>query len=214
MTIDPTDLSPGEVHKLLIGTVVPRPIAWLVSRIDGDRYNAAPFSYFNAVSSRPAVLSTVFSHKQGDPEGIKDSLRNIRRHGEYSINSVAPSQIDAMNDSATDFPAEESEIDRLGITTLPCDIVDGVRIADSAVSYECRLLKEISIGDGPGGAVLVLSEILRVHIKDGIIDDGLHVDIGALNPLARLAGNDFAQLGAIMSRERAKYRDDEMTNRR
>lgn len=206
MTIDPKTLKPRDIHKLLIGTIVPRPIAWLVSRIEGGGYNAAPFSYFNAVSSRPAVLSTVFSHKSDASDGLKDSLRNIRNHGEYTINSVAVSQLDAMNDSATNYPREISETDSLGIAVLPCEAIDGVRIAESAVSYECRLMKEVPIGDGPGSAILVLSEVLRIHVKDAIIDEDFHVDPVGLDPLGRLAGTQFTELGALLSRERKDFR--------
>ena len=203
------------MHKLLIGTVVPRPIAWMLSRRAGApatrdpaNYNLAPFSYFNAVSSKPAVLSTVFSYKADSADAgdhIKDTLRNIRLHPEYSINVVSGAQLDAMNATATDFPPEISELATLDLAHASCEAIEGLRLTDSLVSFECRLRQEIAVGDGPGSAVMVLSDVHRIHVSDGIVEENLHVDINALNPLARLAGNQYAVLGEILERERKPF---------
>lgn len=192
MQIDPATLEPRTVHKLMIGTVVPRPIAWITSHDGEGNWNAAPFSYFNAVSSRPCVVSTSFSFKPHTEDGHKDTLNNILRTREYCINVVTGAQAEAMNVTSTDYPPDYDELSEADLSHEPCQVITGRRIIGSPVAFECRLRQSVPVGEGPGSATLVLGDVLRIHIADSVIDDDHHVDIRALDPVGRLAGDGYS----------------------
>src|SRR5262249_15335928 len=146
MHFDLAQIPTTDAYKLLVSTVVPRPIA-LATTIDGDgRVNAAPFSFFNAVSSVPPVVVLGISPGAATEDGYKDTERNIRDSGEFVVNLVDEALAERMNICAIDFPAGTGELEKADLTALPSAGVRPPRIAQAPVSFECQRITGLSLG--------------------------------------------------------------------
>ncbi len=183
------DLEPHERYKLLIATVIPRPIALVTSVDEAGVVNAAPFSFFNVFSEDPPLIVLGLQHK---PTGAaKDTTRNIARSGVFVVNLVDEALAEAMNVCAIDFPPNESEIDAAGLSLLPGVDVPAPRIAQAPFSLECR--KTVSLAFGPHRELLI-GEVLRLHAREGLIDpERLRVHADAYHPIGRLFGDGYAR---------------------
>ena len=180
--IDASKVSWQDQYKLMVGTVTPRPIA-LVTTLGPDGPNAAPFSFFNAVGSDPAML--MFS--VGDRSGkAKDTVRNIRETPEFVVHIVNDAIKDKMNVCAVDYPYGVNELEKAGFTAVPSRKVRVPRIAEAPVALECRLMQIVELGRKPYH--VVFGEVVYFHYHDGIVNDRFNVDVGAVNPIGRLAG--------------------------
>jgi flavin reductase (DIM6/NTAB) family NADH-FMN oxidoreductase RutF len=185
MLFDFTTLDPKECYKLLLATVVPRPIAWVVTVNADGGLNAAPFSFFNAFSGDPPVVGIgMSSHWPGRP---KDSRVNIRQTGQFVVNLVSEENAEKMNVTAIDFDSGVNELAEAGLTALPSVRVTPPRIAESPVSMECELLRIVDLG--PNNA-LVLGRVLAMHVRDlAVIDPAKHyVDTPGLKLIGRMHG--------------------------
>jgi flavin reductase (DIM6/NTAB) family NADH-FMN oxidoreductase RutF len=191
VTIHPAQQSPGDIYKLMVGSIVPRPIA-LVSTVDerGIR-NLAPFSYFTACSSNPPVV--VFCPMlRPSPLGAKDTLRNIVATHEFVVNIVSEDFADRMNATAAQVGPEVDEFELSGLTPLPSELIKPARVAESRVHMECRLLQIVQVSDQPGGGSLVLGEVLRFHIQQDLLSD-FRIDPDKLQAVGRMAGNTYVR---------------------
>src|ERR1700760_1457819 len=151
-------------YKLLVSTITPRPIAWIVSEDPGGRLNAAPFSFFNALAGDPPVVGIgIGSHEAGRP---KDTRANIQRTRQFVVNLVSQEIAEAMNITAIEFPAGVDELEQAGLHTIPSVHVKPPRIAESPVSIECELMQIVEFGADNG---LVLGRVLAMHIKDEVV---------------------------------------------
>src|SRR5579875_944395 len=159
-------MSKADVYKLLASVVLPRPIAWVVSKSAAGEINAAPFSFFNILSSDPPLLAISFSSAP-DREG-KDSLAFIRERGEFVVNMVPEELAEAMNTTATNAPRGTDETQLAGIALLPSKVVDVPRIAGSPVALECRLFETLQPG---GSSTILLGRIVYVHVKTSAFED-------------------------------------------
>ena len=204
MIIDPSELGVKENYKLMIGTILPRPIA-LVSTISLDGLpNLAPFSFFTGITSKPPTVCFAPSRK-GSSGAKKDTLANIESTGEFVINVVTEDIAEQMNDTATDLPAEMSEFEYADLTAAESLIVRPPRVLESPVNMECKLVQVVNIGgDTPGSGALVIGEIVRYHIQDDLFSD-YRIDTTKLKPLGRLAGLEYTTLGRRFVLERKKY---------
>jgi len=191
MTINPRDHGPREVHKLIIGCIVPRPIAWISTLDPQGATNLAPFSFFNGVASNPPTVSVSFSYNPDREDHRKDTLRNILATGEFVINTVGEPHEEKMHASSGDYPLGSSEIEALGLTAVSSKTVAPPRLAESSVAFECVLDRTIEIGDGPGSASLVLGRVVSMEVADALTNDKLYVDVAAMKPIGRLAGNGY-----------------------
>ncbi len=191
MTVNPADHPPKDIHKLLIGCIVPRPIAW-ISTVNTDGVtNLAPFSFFNGVASNPLTVSISFSYNPERDDHRKDTLRNILATGEFVVNVVGEPEERRMHDSAAAYPLGASEIDALGLSAVSSRTVAPPRLGESKIAFECTLDRIIAVGKGPGSAELVLGCVQSVELEDSVVDDALHVEATALKPIGRLAGNGY-----------------------
>jgi len=154
-----------EHYKLLIGLVIPRPIAWISTWSENEVANCAPFSFFNVFSEDPP-LCVIGINPRSDGQ-TKHSLKNIRRTGEFIVNLVDEATANAMHISSGEFPEEVSEFAQAGLTPAPGVMVKHPRIAEAAACLECRVERLLEIS---GTRVLVLGEILLIHAREGIID--------------------------------------------
>jgi len=190
MIINPNDLSPKDRYKILIGTVLPRPIAW-VSTMDGQRrLNLAPFSYFNGVCNTPLTL--MFSVGLPSTGEKKDTLRNIEETGEFVINLPNEETVEQMNLSATELPYGESEFEWAGVTSEPSQSIRVPRVAEAPVAFECTLNQIVTISDQPGGGSAIFGEVQHIYIRDDIYVDS-YVLLDVLKPVGRMSGNTYTR---------------------
>lgn len=187
MEIDPAVLEIPDRYKILIGAIVPRPIAW-VSTVSADgRPNLAPFSFFNGVSSNPMTLLFCPANKPDGSE--KDTLRNIAATNEFVVNVVSESTARPMSATAEDLPFGESEWDLAGLAKAPSRTVTPARVAASPLSFECEAQQVIRLNPGaPSGGNIVIGRIKWIHAAEGIVNAAHHVDPAQLAAIGRMAG--------------------------
>ncbi|MBT3299704.1 MAG: flavin reductase family protein [Candidatus Marinimicrobia bacterium] len=187
MIIDPNKQSFQDNYKLMIGSIVPRPIAFVSTKSKDGIDNVAPFSFFNGVCSNPPTISFCPVRRGSDGQ-IKDTLKNIQDTGVFSLNIVSESFASEMVETATEYPSDVSEFEASGLTPIPCENIDVMRVGESKISFECELNQIIDIGDGSlGSGSLVLGTIVLFHIADELYEQG-RIDLEALQPIGRLAG--------------------------
>jgi len=185
--IDFAAASEAQRYKLLAGLVVPRPIALVTTRSPEGVDNAAPISFFNALSEEPALIVLSFGANRAGR--IKDSERLIRETGEFVVHLVDEAMAPEMHFCSADFPPGESEVDAAGLAMLPCRVVKARRIARAPVAMECRV--HTLIEPAPGRTI-VLGEVLWMHVSDAIIDPvTLRVDREAYRTVGRLEGRSY-----------------------
>lgn len=194
--VDGDALDTETAYRLLVGCVVPRPIAWITTVDEQGRVNAAPFSSFNYVATSPPMLAVNIALRASSGL-IKDTARNITTTREFVVNVATEHDMDAMHRSAQEYPPEISETEVLGIPLLPSHHVRAPRIASSPVQMECRLDQAVKLGRGIN--TLYIGEVVAFHLSDAVYD-GKRVDSVALRPLARLGGPLYAALGETFHR--------------
>lgn len=185
MLFDFQELPPRECYKLLVSTVTPRPIAWVVSLDASGNLNAAPFSFFNAFSGDPPVVGIgVGSHKPPDP---KDTRANIRETGEFVVNLVSEETAAAMNITAIEFNRGINELGKTKLTTIPSSRVKPPRIAESPVALECKLIQIVELGPSNG---LVLGRVVAMHVRDDAVIDAAknYINTPKLHLIGRMHG--------------------------
>ena len=185
MLFDFATLTPAEHYKLLVSTVVPRPIAWVVTQSADGLLNAAPYSFFNVLSGDPPLVAIGIGGRfAGD---VKDTGGNIRVTGQFVVNLVSADTADAMNVTAIDFPPEVDEIAEAGLHTLPSTHVKPPRIAESPVALECERFTTLEVGSE---RALVLGRVVAMHIRDDAVMDRsrCYIDTPKLGLIGRMAG--------------------------
>jgi flavin reductase (DIM6/NTAB) family NADH-FMN oxidoreductase RutF len=191
LAFDPANHSPGDIYKLMIGAIVPRPIA-LVSTVDeANVRNLAPFSYFTACSSNPPVV--VFCPiLRPAPPMAKDTLRNILATREFVVNIVSEEFAERMNVTAAQVLPEVDEFELSGLTPIASELIKPARVAESHVHMECRLRQVVEVSDQPGGGSLVLGEVLRFHVRQDFIEN-FRIDPDTLHAIGRMAGSTYTR---------------------
>lgn len=194
MELDPRSLSPAQCAKLLLGLVVPRPIA-VVSTISVDGHpNIAPFSYYNVASDMPMALLFSITGPKADGS-IKDTLRNVRLPhdggvGEFVVNAATENYAHAISRAGTSLPYGVSEFDYATLTAAASRTVRAPRILEARASFECRTMHIVEVGE----AHLVIGQVTHVWLEDGLADDRLRVDPHKLEPIGRLAGKQYCRV--------------------
>ncbi|MBV8702135.1 MAG: flavin reductase family protein [Acetobacteraceae bacterium] len=185
MLFDFATIPATNAYKLLISTIVPRPIAWVTTRdLDGS-VNAAPFSFFNCVSGDPPVVC--FGIGGRAPGDTKDTGGNIRRTGQFVVNLVSHARAEQMNITAIEFGKEVDELAQAGLTTAPCVRVHPPRIAEAPVSMECERLVIVEVGVD---RAVILGRVVAMHVADECVLDPVrcHVDTPRLDLIGRMHG--------------------------
>lgn len=185
---DFAELSARDRYKLLIGAVVPRPIAWVTSIDEAGRVNAAPFSFFNVLSADPAILAIgVENHED---QRFKDTGHNIRATGEFTVNIVDRANLDAMNVTAFPFPPDIDELAEAGLTAMPGHRVRCPYIAEAPVALECRRYITLEISSS---REIVLGQVVAMHVRTSIINKRLHIDPAGLDAMGRMGGHGYCR---------------------
>ena len=194
ITVETKGIDTETGYRLLIGAVVPRPIAWITTVNGLGRVNAAPFSSYNYVAHSPPMLAVNIGSRNGE---LKDTARNIVETGQFVVNAATEDMLEPMHASAADYPPEIDEAELLGIELLPSQFVKPPRIARSPIHMECRLEQAIQLGRGLN--TLYIGEIVAFHFSPEVYD-GRRVDSLKLKPVARLGGPNYSALGEIFHR--------------
>ena len=184
MIIDPSLLDQKSAYKLLIGSVIPRPIAWVSTLSQAGVANLAPISFFTVVGRKPARLSLTMQPRS-DGVTLKDSFVNIRDTGEFVTHMATLPQLNAMHQSAFEFEPDVDEFDAVGLEKEPSAVVRPPRIKGAPIAMECKVDRIFSSPDGLGH--VVWGEIIRIHIRDDLYLPNGRIDTGALLVLGRLA---------------------------
>jgi flavin reductase (DIM6/NTAB) family NADH-FMN oxidoreductase RutF len=188
--IEPDSAGFPNVYKVMVGSIVPRPIAFVSTVSPEGIYNLAPFSFFTAASANPPVVCFCpLRNAQGRP---KDSLTNIERTGDFVVNIVSEEFIRQMNVTSAEFPPDVDEFQVSGLTPVPSDLVKAPRVKESHVSMECRLFRIFEISNKPSGGSIVTGEIVRLHVDDAYIDN-YRIDPEKLNAVGRMAGITYVR---------------------
>jgi flavin reductase (DIM6/NTAB) family NADH-FMN oxidoreductase RutF len=201
MIIDPTATEPRNIYKLMVGAIVPRPIAF-VSTVSVDGVlNLAPFSYFTAIGSNPpAVCFSPATRRDGSK---KDTLTNIEATGEFVINIVSEDFAAQMNQCSGEYPPEVDEFAVSGLTPLASDLVKPPRVKESRIQMECRLLQIVHVSPKPLGGSLVVGEVLRFHVDDAIVSN-YTIDPDKLRAIGRMGGPTYTRTTDRFNMERPK----------
>ncbi len=198
--IDPSAQSERENYKLLIGSIIPRPIAFVSTLSTEGVLNAAPFSYFTIVTADPPMVAVSVQRKQGVR---KDTSRNAVDTGAFVVHIADESYIDQINQSAAALPPEESEVTLAGLTPVMSSQIGVPGIAEASIRMECVLEQAIPLGgtsDAPA-ADLLIGRVVYFHIDDSLVDNG-RIDPQKVKPVSRLAGHSYAKLGELFEIER------------
>jgi flavin reductase (DIM6/NTAB) family NADH-FMN oxidoreductase RutF len=192
MIFDPNEISFQETHKLMIGSIVPRPIAFVSTQSKDGKNNVAPFSYFNGVCSKPPTIMFAPARRGWDGQE-KDTLINIRDTKEFVVNIVSEPFAEKMVLCSTDFDSDVDEFEMSGLTPIASQKVAPPRVGESKVSFECKLNQIVEIGDGTAGSgFVVIGTIVLFHIDEEVYEDG-RINLEKLQALGRIAGNGYAR---------------------
>lgn len=189
MNFDTTKISAVEAYHLLVGAVVPRPIAWISTLSAAGVSNVAPHSFFTVASCMPPVLAFTHVNSRGGKE--KDTLRNLRATRQCVVNIVGHEQAAEMNASSADYPPEVSEFDSVGINKIASVRVSPPGVADANVRFECSLRDIITVSDLPLGGHLVLLDVVEIFVSDSVLREG-RIDAENLDAIARMGGDIYA----------------------
>ncbi len=191
LRIDPASGSATDIYKLMIGMVVPRPIAFVSSLDEKGIRNLAPFSYFMACTADPPVVCFVSSYRKSETP-TKDTLRNICATKEFVVNIVSEDFADKMNLTSAEVAPEVDEFELSGLTPIASELVRPPRVGESRAQMECRLRQLLPIGNAPGGGTVIFGDVLRFHVDETIVDN-YKIDPGKLKAIGRMGGPTYVR---------------------
>ena len=196
LQFDPATAERRQIYRLLVGSVVPRPIGWAstVSKIGVT--NLAPFSFFTVVCVVPPMISLTIARNPDRSE--KHTLTNIRDTGEFCFNVVTQPVWKEMVDSANAFPADDSEFSKTGLTPIPSVKVKAPRVKEVPIHFECKLERVLELG--PYKHPLVIGEVVMMHVNPACMT-GKYIDMRKLDPIGRLNGFFYSTIGEIFERK-------------
>jgi flavin reductase (DIM6/NTAB) family NADH-FMN oxidoreductase RutF len=200
MVIDPANAGPQNIYKLLIGAVVPRPIAFVSSIDKAGVLNLAPFSFFTVASANPPVVAFVPMVRGADGTQ-KDTLRNVEAVGEFVLNIVSEDFADKMNLCSADFPPDVDEFAVSGLTPVPSDLVTPPRVGEARVQMECKLVQIVRVSEKPLGGAIVLGEVLRLHLADELFEN-YRIAPDKLKAIGRMGGPTYVRTTDLFNMER------------
>lgn len=185
LTIDPKDTPQKDLHQFILGTVAPRPIAFVSTLDENGIQNLAPYSFFNAFSSNPPIV--VFSsNRRASNNTTKDTLHNVRASGECVINAVNYAMVRQMAVASVEFPNEVNEFEKTGLTPIASDLVKPPRVAESPAHMECKVKEIITLGEDGGAGHLIICEVVRMHVSKEVLGERNRIDPDKMDLMGRM----------------------------
>jgi flavin reductase (DIM6/NTAB) family NADH-FMN oxidoreductase RutF len=201
MQIDTAAAPWQSLDKILVGSILPRPIGWISTISAAGQPNLAPFSFFNVVCGNPPHV--MFAPMIRSTDGLpKDTLNNLRSVPEFVVNIATEPLVQALNISSTEFSPEIDEFDAAQLTPVPSIMVRPQRVAESPINFECQVAHIYDIGDQPGSGGVVIGKVVYMHIQDDLLFEGDKIDLAKLQPIGRLAGNAYCRVTDILHLQR------------
>ncbi|AIQ57969.1 flavin reductase family protein [Paenibacillus borealis] len=194
ISIDPQHNTERDNYKLLVGSIIPRPIAFVTTMSEEGILNGAPFSYFNIVSSNPPMISISIQHAAGQS---KDTARNIKQTKEFVVHIVDQQNVGQVNITAAPLPPDQSEISLAGLTPVDSLQIAVPGVKEAKVRMECLLEHCVELPNND----LIIGRIVQFHMDEDIYEQG-RIDPVKLGAVSRLAGNNYAGVGEIFTIER------------
>ncbi|HUD64009.1 MAG TPA: flavin reductase family protein [Candidatus Sulfotelmatobacter sp.] len=196
MNVTPSEIPHSELYGILLNSVAPRPIAWVSTLSASGQPNLAPFSFFNAMCVDPPLLGFapgLRQPKQADTQGEpKDTLRNVRETKEFVVNIVTCDLLQAMNVTSGEYDPSVNEFELAKVTPLPSRLVRPARVAESPVSFECRLYQILDFSPAPASSSLVIGKIVSIYMDDAHIKKG-KLDRNSLDLVGRMGGVQYTR---------------------
>jgi len=190
MTIDPATIDTRTTYKLMIGMIVPRPIAFVSTVSAAGVLNLAPFSFFTGLGANPPAVCFCPSNRADGSH--KDTLVNIEATGEFVVNMVSEAIAEQMNLTSGEYPPDVDEFALSGLTPTPSQAVKPPRVRESPAAMECRLLQVVRISPLPDGGNLVIGEVVRFHVDDAMISN-YRIDSDRLRAIGRMGGPEYTR---------------------
>ncbi len=200
MQFDIQNTESSALYKLLTGTVIPRPIAWVATIDENGIDNLAPFSFFNVVSEDPPhiMFSTVRTGNKN-----KDTLNNILANQQFVVNLVTEDVVEQMNTTSQPVAADVNEFELANVTPIESIYIKPKRVKECLVQFECEMVHHYFIEKHQnGGACIIIGKIITMHIDDSILMENHKINLEKYKPVARLAGSNYSKLGEIFSIKR------------
>lgn len=193
LSINPNEQTEKDNYKLLTGSIIPRPVAFVTTVTNDGVLNGAPFSYFNIVAANPPLISVSVQRKNGEP---KDTARNAMEKEEFVVHISDESYAEAINETAANLPPNESEIELAKLTPIDSDVISVPGVKEASIRMECVLESAIQLGgtENSPACDLLIGRIVRFHIAEHLYENG-RIDAEQLKPISRLAGHNYAKLG-------------------
>lgn len=191
-SLDPVQLDTKEVHKILLSSVAPRPIAF-ASTVDlKGNVNLSPFSYFNVFSSNPPILIFSPSRRVRD-NTTKHTLENAKETKEVVINMVNYSIVEQMSQTSREYDKGVNEFVETGLTEVPSLKVKPPRVLESPISFECTVDNIVSLGESGGAGQLIIAKVIQIHINKDYLDTEGNIDSEKLELVARMGGDWYTK---------------------
>ena len=192
LTIDPREVETRELHQYMLGAVGPRPIALASTMDTAGRPNLSPFSFFNMFSTNPPIL--IFSPaRRGRDNTVKHTFNNVKATKEVVVNIVNFDIVQQVSLSSTEYAEGINEFEKAGLSMLASDVVKPYRVTESPVQFECRTLEVVELGKEGGAGNLVICEVLKMHIKEDVLDVNGQIDQHKIDLVARMGGNWYSR---------------------
>jgi flavin reductase (DIM6/NTAB) family NADH-FMN oxidoreductase RutF len=192
LSIDPKDITVQKLHQYLLGAIGPRPIAFASTKDKHGNDNLAPFSFFNVFSANPPIL--IFSPARSGRTGqTKDTYNNVKEIPEVVINVVNYSMVHQMSLASSPYPPGISEFTKSGFTPVASDVIRPMRVAEAPVQFECKVNEVIELGQGGGAGNLIISEVVKIHIHESILDEQGMIDQKKIDLVSRMGGNWYCR---------------------
>src|SRR5580704_7301376 len=197
MIVNPSDLSHSELYSIVLNSVAPRPIAWVSTVSASGDLNLAPFSFFNAICVDPPLLAFAPGLRQPKQGGAvhgepKDTLRNVRETKEFVVNVVTHDLLQPMNVTSGEYDPSVNEFELAKVTPVPSRLVRPARVAESPVSFECKLYQILDFSPAPTSSSLVIGEIVSIYMNDAHLKDG-RLDRDSLDLIGRMGGLQYTR---------------------
>ena len=200
-SIDPKELSKKEAYFLGISLIIPRPIAFITSLNEDSSVNAAPFSYFNGISTKPFLFMVSIAKRKGEK---KDTAKNILERKYFCVNLVTKDMLEGVTISSADFPYGESEMKYNGFHLVPSVRIPVPGIQESPVRMESQLIRAI---EDLGDFTLIIGEALLIHVREDLLDEKNHLDPIKSQIVGRIGGIEYIQLGERIPVPRKDWRE-------